>query len=147
MPRQSTALSAPDREPGAVTRERVVVAGLGRAGLDHACAFAMHPAAELVGFVEPRNELRRFVRGAGFTAPSDSSLSRWLERRPCDSLIVCAPPDEAVDLVAEGVEAGLSVLVHGLHAMPGRVATRIEQLLAKGERPMAAASTELFHPR
>jgi len=147
MPRQSTAaLQAPTRDAAAITRERIVVAGLGRAGLDHACAVAMHPSAELAGFVEPRAELRRFVRGVGFHAHSEPSLSRWLQHRPCDALVICAPADEAVELASAGVEGGLSVLVDNLHAMPGAIATRIEQILAQGERPMAAGSVALFHP-
>ncbi|HEY6194577.1 MAG TPA: Gfo/Idh/MocA family oxidoreductase [Candidatus Eisenbacteria bacterium] len=148
MARASTAMSddATQQDSGRVTRERVVVAGLGRAGLDHACAFAMHTSAELAGFVEPRTELRRFVRGIGFGAPSSSSLSRWLDKRECDSLIVCAPAAEAVALVETGVQAGLAVLVDGLHAMPGEIASRIQALLAGSERPAAAGAPVLFHP-
>ena len=148
MSRESTARSEDDthREPGPALRERVVVAGLGRAGLDHACAFAMHPSAELAGFVEPRNELRRFVRGVGFTAPSEATLTRWLEKRSCDSLIVCAPPEESVALVEAAVKGGLSVLVTGLHAMPGEIATRIQAHLAGSERPVAAGAPVMFHP-
>jgi predicted dehydrogenase len=134
------------REPGPAARERVVVAGLGRAGLDHACAFAMHPGAELAGFVEPRNELRRFVRGVGFAAPSAPTLARWLEKRACDAIIVCAPADEAVALVEGAVKAGLAVLVSGLHAMPAKAATAIEAHLAASERPVAAGAPVLFHP-
>lgn len=148
MTRPSTAMTENEtqREAERATRERVVVAGLGRAGLDYACAFAMHPSAELVGFVEPRNELRRFVRGVGFTAPSAATLARWLEKHPCDSLIVCAPADEAVALVEQGVRAGLGVLVHGLARMPAAIATRIEAELGGSERPVAAGSPVLFHP-
>jgi predicted dehydrogenase len=146
MARSSTAKVETQREPGPAQRERVVVAGLGRAGLDHACAFAMHTDAELAGFVEPRNELRRFTRGVGFTAPSEATLTRWLEKRACDSLIVCAPPEESVALVEAAVKAGLGVLVNGLHAMPGDVATRIQAHLAGSERPVAAGAPVLFHP-
>ena len=148
MSQDSTARSEDDtqREPGAALRERVVVAGLGRAGLDHACAFAMHPSAELAGFVEPRNELRRFVRGVGFTAPSEPTLSRWLEKRSCDSLIVCAPAEESEALVEAAVKGGLAVLVTGLHAMPGEIATRIQAHLAGSERPVAAGAPVMFHP-
>ncbi len=138
MARTSTAMSddATQQESGRVTRERVVVAGLGRAGLDHACAFAMHTSAELAGFVEPRSELRRFVRGIGFAAPSSSSLSRWLDKRECDSLIVCAPADEAVSLVEAGVKAGLAVLVDRLHVMPGEIAAAVlfHPLFARARR-------------
>ncbi len=132
--------------PDATTRERVIVAGLGRAGLDYACAFAMHPGAEVVGFVDPRNELRRFVRGVGFQAPSEALLSRWLEKRSADSIIIAAPHAEAPELVEQAVKAGLSVLVHGLASMPGDVATRIQALLAGSERPVAAGAPVLFHP-
>jgi predicted dehydrogenase len=148
MARSSAAKSEvePQREPVAAQRERVVVAGLGRSGLDHACAIAMHPDVDLAGFIEPRNELRRFTRGAGFVVPSEASLARWLEKRACDSLIVCAPPEESVALVETAVKAGLAVLVDGLHAMPGDVATRIQAHLAGSERPVAAGAAALFHP-
>jgi predicted dehydrogenase len=148
MARSSAAKSEaePQREPVPAPRERVLVAGLGRAGLDHACAIAMHPDVDLAGFIEPRNELRRFARGVGFVVPSEATLTRWLEKRACDSIIVCAPPEESVALVEAAVRAGLAVLVNGLHAMPGDAATRIQAHLAGSERPVAAGARMLFHP-
>lgn len=146
IPSTATSEEASPREPGAAARERVLVAGLGRAGLDHACAIAMHPSADLAGFVEPRNELRRFARGAGFTVPSEPTLARWLEKNTCDSLVVCAPAEESVALVEAAVKAGLSVLVNGLHAMPVDAVTRIQAHLAGSERPVAAGAPVLFHP-
>ena len=83
-PSMAVAEMQPSSPRDSVTRERVVVAGLGRAGLEYACSFAMHPAAEVVGFVEPRGDLRRFARGIGFGVPTESSLGRWLDRRSCD---------------------------------------------------------------
>ena len=142
MPQDDDATHVPDT----TTRERVLVAGLGRAGLDYACAFAMHPGAEVVGFVDPRNELRRFVRGVGFQAPSEALLSRWLEKRSADSIVIAAPASEAPELVEQAVKAGLAVLVHGLASMPGETATRIETLLAASERPCGAGASVLFHP-
>lgn len=148
MARSSAAKSEaePQREPVPAQRERVLVAGLGRAGLDHACAIAMHPEVDLAGFIEPRNELRRFMRGVGFVVPSEATLTRWLEKRACDSIIVCAPAEESVALVEAAVKAGLGVLVNGLHAMPGDAATRIQAHLAGSERPVAAGAPMLFHP-
>ena len=149
MTSSSSALPMDDdsaQVPDTKTRERVVVAGLGRAGLDYACALAMHPGAEVVGFVDPRNELRRFVRGVGFQAPSDASLSRWLEKRAADAIVIAAPPAEAPELVEQAVKAGLAVLVHGLAGMSGEIATRIEAQLAASERPVAAGAPVLFHP-
>ena len=129
-----------------VTRERVVVAGLGRAGLEYACAFAMHPGAEVVGFVEPRGDLRRFARGVGFNAPSESTLERWLDKRACDSVVVSAPADEALAIVERAVSAGLGVLVHGLAGMPGEIATRIAAALSGSEKTTAAGSAVMFQP-
>ncbi len=149
MARPSTAM-AENREQQTptdpATRDRVVVAGLGRAGLDYACAFAMHPSAEVVGFVEPRGDLRRFVRGVGFTAPTEATLERWLEKRAADTLVVCAPAAEAADLVEKGVAAGLAVLVNGLASMPREAAGRIEAALATSQRPVAAGAAVLFQP-
>lgn len=148
MPDPTTTMSENETTPEseATTRERVVVVGLGRAGLGHACAFAMHPSAQLAGLVEPRNELRRFVRGIGFKAPFEISLERWLEKHACDSVVVCSPPAEAVETIEVAVKAGLGVLVHGLAHMPGEIATRIEAMLASSERPVAAGAPVLFHP-
>lgn len=131
-------------EPAA--RDRVVVAGLGRAGLDYACAFAMHPSAELVGFVEPRGDLRRFVRGVGFLAPMEASLTRWLDKRAADTLVVASPAADAAELVERGVAAGMAVLVHGLAAMPRATADRIEAALASSGRPVAAGAAVMFQP-
>jgi predicted dehydrogenase len=124
----------------------VVVAGLGRVGVDYACAFAMSASAEVVGFVEPRGDLRRFARGVGFGAPSESTLGRWLEKRSCDTVVVCSPADEALALVECAVKAGLGVLVHGLAAMPGETATRIAAVLSGSEKPTAAGSAAMFQP-
>ena len=129
-------------EPG--TRDRILIAGLGRAGLDYACAFAMHPGAEVAGFVETRSELRRFARTVGFVAPAEATLGRWLEKRPADTLVVCAPAAEAAELVEKGVTAGLAVLVHGLAAMPREAVDRIERALTLCDRPVAAGSAVLF---
>ena len=129
-------------EPG--TRDRILIAGLGRTGLDYACAFALHPGAEVAGFVEARGELRRFARTAGFVAPAEATLGKWLEKRPADTLVVCTPADEAAELVEKGVTAGLAVLVHGLAAMPRAAVDRIEKALAACERPVAAGSAVLF---
>ena len=131
MARASTAMTDTqvNTPPDPVKRERVLVAGLGRAGIEYACAFAMHPYAEIAGFVEPRTDLRRFARGVGFGAHAEPTLSRWLDKYPCDTLVVCAPPEEAAQLVERGVDAGLGVLVHGLAGMPGEVATRIHKAL------------------
>src|SRR5499427_412383 len=122
-PSAATAEKQPSVSSESTTRQRIVVAGLGRVGVDYACAFAMHPFAEVVGFVEPRGDLRRFARGVGFGAPSESTLDRWLEKRACDSVVVSAPADEALAIVERAVAAGLGVLVHGLAGMPGETAT------------------------
>jgi len=148
MSQTSTATAEQQSGNGAdtMTRERVVVAGLGRSGLEYACAFAMNPFAEVVGLVEPRGDLRRFARGVGFTPPSAATLERWLEKRECDSVVVCAPASEAVPIVERAVKAGLGVLVHGLAAMPGEAAVRIQAALTASERATAAGSAVMFQP-
>ncbi len=150
MAQRSTAMAESQeqqqRAPEPAARDRVLVAGLGRAGLDYACAFAMHPNAEIVGFVEPRGDLRRFVRGIGFQAPMEASIHRWLDKRPADTLVVCSPPAEAAELVEKGVQSGLAVLVHGLAAMPRAVTDRIEAALAVSGRPIGAGAAVMFEP-
>ena len=131
-------------DPGA--RDRVLIAGLGRIGLDYACAFALHPNSEVAGFVETRNELRRFARTVGFVSPAEPTLGRWLDRHPADTLVVCAPAPEATELVEKGVTAGLAILVHGLAGMPRADVDRIEKALESCERPVAAGSAVLFQP-
>jgi predicted dehydrogenase len=148
MARPSAAIAEkqPNVSNESTTRQRIVVAGLGRTGVDYACAFAMHPFAEVVGFVEPRGDLRRFVRGVGFGAPSESTLERWLDRHACDSVIVSAPADEALPLVERAVTAGLGVLVHGLAGMPAETATRIAAVLSGSEKATAAGAAVMFQP-
>lgn len=148
MTRLSTATAEAQTRPipDPTTRDRIIVAGLGRAGLDYACAIALHPSAELVGFVEARSDLRRFARGIGFQAPAEARLGRWLEKRAADTLFVCGPAAEAAELVEQGAGAGLAVLVHGLAAMPRDVVDRIEKALASTQRPVAAGSAVLFQP-
>lgn len=148
MTPSSSAMSLDDvtSTPSVSTRPRVLVAGLGRAGLGYACAFAMHPDAEVTGFIEPRNELRRFVRGVGFHAPSDASLLRWLTKQSADAIVIASPAAEAADLVDQAVKSGLAVLVHGLAAMPGDVVERIATSLASSAQPVAAGAPVMFHP-
>jgi len=148
MARPSTAVAEtqPSLTADTTTRLRVVVAGLGRTGLEYACALAMHPFAEVVGLVEPRGDLRRFARGVGFTAHSEGTLARWLDKRTCDSVIVCAPPEESVTIVERAVAAGLGVLVHGLAAMPAETAMRIQASLSASERTVAAGAAVMFQP-
>ena len=148
MTRTSTTM-ADSQSPQAdspVKRDRAIVAGLGRVGLDYACALALHSSAVLVGFVEPRGDLRRFARGAGFQAPSETSLGRWLEKRAADTLVVCSPAAEAAELVEKGIEAGLAVLVHGLAGMPREAVDRIEKALGSTRRPAGAGSAVMFQP-
>lgn len=127
-------------------RPRVALAGLGRAGLDHAMAIAMHPALELAGFVEPRAPLRAFARGCGFSAPASPTLAKLLATGALDALVVCAPPGERAPLVAAAVEAGLAVFVDGLASGPADEAQQIEAAAARSTRPVAAGSATLFHP-
>ena len=145
-PSAATAEKQPSVSSEPTTRQRIVVAGMGRVGIDYACAFAMHPFAEVAGFVEPRGDLRRFARGVGFGAPSESTLDRWLERHACDSVVVSAPADEALAIVERAVAAGLGVLVHGLAGMPGEIATRIAAVLSGSEKPTAAGAAVMFQP-
>jgi len=145
-PSAATAEKQPSVSSETTTKQRVVVAGLGRTGVDYACAFAMHPFAEVVGFVEPRGDLRRFMRGVGFGAPSDSSLERWLDKHACDTVVVSAPATEALGIVERAVAAGLGVLVHGLAGMPGETATRIAAVLSGSEKPTAAGASVMFQP-
>jgi hypothetical protein len=119
-PSAATAENQQSASNDSATKQRIVVAGMGRTGVDYACAFAMHPFAEVVGFVEPRGDLRRFARGIGFGAPSEATLGRWLEKHACDSVVVSAPADEALAIVERAVAAGLGVLVHGLAACRAR---------------------------
>jgi predicted dehydrogenase len=145
-PSAATAENQPSDSNDSATKQRIVVAGMGRTGVDYACAFAMHPFAEVVGFVEPRGDLRRFARGIGFGAPSEATLGRWLEKHACDSVVVSAPADEALAIVERAVAAGLGVLVHGLASMPGETATRIAAVLSGSEKPTAAGSAAMFQP-
>src|SRR5262249_43983213 len=73
-------------------------------------------------------------------------LARWLDKRECDSVIVCAPAAEAVPIVEHAVKAELGVLVHGLAAMPGEAAVRIQAALSASERATAAGAAVMVQP-
>ena len=143
LPTLDTANADP---PGAPSAHRFAVLGLGRAGLAWAMAVAQQPACALAGFVEPRGALRRFARGAGFTAPAFGSLEQLLAKQPCDAVIVAAPLGERVALVESAVRAGLAVLVDGLPVTHAEGAARLAGALAGATAPVACGIGLLFHP-
>ena len=138
--------TAPDDGAATATPCRVAVAGLGRAGLAHAMAAAQHEGCAVAGFVEPRADLRRFARAAGFTAPAEPTLARLLARGPLDALVVCAPGEARAALAAEGLSAGLDVLVDGLPAFGAAGAAGLAALPADVRARLGCASPALFHP-
>ena len=138
-----SALPDPSAAP---PRARVAVAGLGRAGLEHAMALATHPHLSLAGFVEPRGDLRRFARGAGFRVPAAATLARLRARGEVDALVVCAPPGAAGPLAEAAVEADLALLVHGLAGMGAAEAGRVAAAIAHARRPVAAGASAPFQP-
>lgn len=137
---------APDR--GALTALpcRIAVAGLGRVGLAYAMAAAQHDGCELAGFVEPRAELRRFARGAGFSVSAEPSLARLLSHGPLDALIVCSPHDERTALATEALAAGLEVLVDGLPSFGFALAGPLAMLPPDVRSRLSCASPALFQP-
>ncbi len=136
---------APDAGAGHAVR-RLAVAGLGRAGIAHAMAIAQHDACAFAGAFEPRADLRRFARGAGFAAPLESTLARLRERATFDALVVCAPFDDRAGAAADALSAGLAVLVEG---GPGRSrdgAAPLAALPPDVRARLRCATPSLFHP-
>ncbi|MFN8589713.1 MAG: Gfo/Idh/MocA family oxidoreductase [Candidatus Eisenbacteria bacterium] len=136
---------APDAGAGP-TVHRLAVAGLGRAGIAHAMAIARHDGCALTGFAEPRAELRRFAKGAGFTAPSEPSLAKLLAKAPCDALVVCAPVEVRAQVAAEALAAGLEVLVDGLPTRSLAEAAPLAALPADVRARLRCATPSPFHP-
>jgi predicted dehydrogenase len=134
----------PLRETGA--RERVVVAGVGRLGLEVAGALELHPGATLAGWIEPRADRCRFARGAGFRAPAEATLSRWLDRHEADSLVVCAPRSERAAIARAALDTGLPVLVCGLTALPPAEAEELAARLESATVTTGAAAPVLSLP-
>lgn len=134
----------PLRAPDA--RERVVVAGIGRLGLEVASALELHPGTTLAGWVEPRADRCRFARGAGFRAPAEATLARWLQRHAADSLVVCAPIAERAAIARGALDAGLPVLVCGLTALPSAEAEELTARLESAGSTTGAAAPVLSLP-
>jgi len=131
---------------GRASARRVGVLGLGRVGLAYAMAIARHSECELAGFAEPRTELRRFAKGAGFTAPSAPTLERLLAKSALDAVVVCAPPQERVALIEAAIAAKLAVLVDGMPSPDAEGASRLEPLFAAAAAPVMCGAGVLFHP-
>lgn len=136
---------APDAGAGPDVR-RLAVAGLGRAGIAHAMAIVQHDGCAFAGAFEPRAELRRFARGAGFTAPLEGSLAKLRERSPFDALVVCAPLDSRAGVAADALAAGHDVLVDGLPARTLAGAAPLVALPADVRARLRCATPSLFHP-
>ncbi len=142
----TAATTSSDSHLDAPPARRVVVLGLGRVGLAYAMAAATHAGCALAGLVEPRGELRRFARGAGFAAPSAATLSQWLARGAADVAVVASPPAERGAAIEGAVAAGLAVLVDGLPAAHAEGAARLEPVIAGARARVGCAGSALFHP-
>ncbi len=125
---------------------RVIVHGLGRAGIAYAMAIATTPGFALAGFVEPRGDLRAFARGAGFGVPAASTLSRLLAKVPAGAAVVAVPREERVAAVEGALDAKLAVLVDGLPAAHGEGAARLAPRIESASAPVGCAVGALFHP-
>ncbi|MCC6350282.1 MAG: Gfo/Idh/MocA family oxidoreductase [Candidatus Eisenbacteria bacterium] len=124
---------------------RLVVHGLGRAGIEHAMAAARLPGCELAGFVEARPDRRRFARGVGFTAPSAAGLEALAATTAFDAVIVCVPLAERAAAVTTALGRRLPVLVTGVPAANETEAAAIEAAIAAGGR-LSCGVPALFHP-
>ncbi len=139
--------SAADPTTDATTTDgrRLVVLGLGRAGIEQAMAAARLPGCTLAGLVDARPGRRDFARGTGFTAPIAPTLDALLVRATADAVLVCAAPAERVAAIEGVLARGLPALSVGAPAPDGAGAKRIEQALAGGGRLFCGVPA-LFHP-
>jgi predicted dehydrogenase len=132
--------------PDAPTARRIVVLGLGRVGLEYAMAASRLHGCALAGLVEPRGDLRRFARGAGFTVPSAASLDVLLAKVAADAVVIAAPPAERLAAIEAASAAGLAVMVDGLPVLHAEGAARLEPVLARARAPIGCSVGALFHP-
>lgn len=111
---------------------RFAIVGLGHIGKRHAHMVQQHPEAQLVAVIDPiKPQLDPSI-------PHFSSLQDYLDRGPqADVLTVATPNGLHVEQAAQGLAAGLHVLVEkpiGLHS------AQVEQLLQQAQ----AAGKQLF---
>ncbi len=93
------------------TTVRVAVAGLGRAGIQHAALLPHVPGVTLVGIMDPRPDARGSARGMGLTLPGFGSFERMVARTGPQAVVVCTPEPTRPAIVRAALEHGLDVLV------------------------------------
>jgi predicted dehydrogenase len=125
---------------------RVAVAGLGRAGIQHAALLAHVPGAELVGLLDPSPAARASARGMGLTAPAFAQLDRLVARARPDAVIVCAPEALRPEVARAALGAGLDVLVERPLASTLAGAGQVVAAAAAAGRRLAVAHPLVFDP-
>lgn len=108
-PREATALA-----PSPVESFRLLLVGAGRIGQAHLRAIGRTKAVQLDAIVEPRPELRADLERTGvrcFGSLADLLALAGSDGAPRpEGALIAAPTDKHLELVAQVVEAGLSVL-------------------------------------
>jgi len=137
---------AEDRITPLTTTQRVVVVGLGRAGVAHAVMFSHVPGCELLAVADPHRAARASLRGMGFAAPAYPSLESLLARHSPDAVVVCTAQHERAAVVRVALEAGLPVLVERPMARTLAEAEELVRLAASRGVPMAVGHPLAYEP-
>jgi predicted dehydrogenase len=138
--------SSTSEPSGSPVARRFAVLGLGRTGLAYAMGIAKLPGCELAGLVDARAPLRRFARGAGFTAPATATLAQLTAKHAIDTVVIASPAEERLEQIEAAIGAGLAVLVDGLPVTHAEGAGRLEPLIAGSRAPVGCGIGVLFHP-
>ena len=89
----------------------VVVVGTGRMGLVHASIINTMPEAELVGVMDVKDKMRKFLRSWGIAAPFYTDVGTMLDETHPRVAIVCVPPVFTRPVLTECLKRGIHVLV------------------------------------
>ena len=132
--------------PTATDRMRIAIAGLTRAGLQHATVLATLPDCELAGVSDARTAPRRSLRGMGHAAPAYPRFEKLLAKESPAAVIVAAPQGERAALVRAALEAGASVLAEPPLAPTLAEAEALVALAAGKGLRLAVSQPILFQP-
>jgi predicted dehydrogenase len=138
--------SSTSEPSGSPVARRFAVLGLGRTGLAYAMGIAKLPGCELAGLVDARAPLRRFARGAGFTAPATATLAQLTAKHAIDAVVIASPAEERLEQIEAAIGAKLAVLVDGLPVTYAEGASRLEPAIAGARAPVGCGIGVLFHP-
>lgn len=129
---------------------RVAVVGVGPRGLNHLEAMQKLPAAEVVGYCDPRNAALAKAAAVAPQATAFSGIGELLNALPpgerLDAVVTSGPQEYNASMALPFVEAGVATL---MEKPPGIYLHETQELFAAQERggaPLMVAFNRRFHP-